>query len=78
MTQSVEFAAMERDEDPLDDKVQAAAEEMEAELTDMEQRSEEVGEDIEETRQEWERKRDDSNVPGAEPRESEDQENNSS
>jgi hypothetical protein len=59
-------------EETTDDKVQAATDEMAAELTDMEQRSEEVGKEIHSTRAEWERKREDSSVPGAEPRDEED------
>lgn len=35
-------------------------------LEEMEQRSEEVGEHIERTRAEWERKQADSSIPGAE------------
>jgi hypothetical protein len=62
---------MER-EDELDDKVQAAAEEMEAEIEELEERSAEVGEDIEDTQTEWERKQADPNVPGAEPDHEED------
>lgn len=58
---------MEREGDELDDRVQAAAEEMEKELADMEERSAEVGKDIDETRSEWEAKRRDESVPGAEP-----------
>jgi CHASE3 domain sensor protein len=57
---------MER-EDPLDDKVQAAAEEMEAEIEELEKHSAEVGEDIEATEAEWKRKQADPAVPGAEP-----------
>jgi uncharacterized small protein (DUF1192 family) len=57
---------MER-EDELDDKVQAAAEEMEAEIEELEERSAEVGEDIDETSAEWKRKQADRGVPGAEP-----------
>jgi hypothetical protein len=62
---------MER-EDEVDDKVQAAAEGMEAELADMEHRSEEVGAEIDAARSDWERKREDSSVPGAEPPDEED------
>ena len=62
---------MER-EDPLDDKVQAAAEEMEAEIEELEKHSAEVGEDIEATQEEWKRKQADPSVPGAEPDEDKD------
>jgi hypothetical protein len=62
---------MER-EDELDDKVQAAAEEMEAELEELEEHSAQVGDDIEATEAEWERKQADPNVPGAEPDHEED------
>ena len=62
---------MER-EDPLDDKVQAAAEEMEAEIEELEKHSTEVGEDIEATEAEWKRKQADPAVPGAEPDDEED------
>jgi hypothetical protein len=63
---------MER-HDELDDKVQAAAEEMEAEIEELERHSDEVGGDIEDARSDWERKQDDPSVPGAEP-EDEDEE----
>jgi hypothetical protein len=43
------------------------AEELEREAEDMEDRSERVGEHIEETRREWEAKEDDPAVPGAQP-----------
>ena len=62
---------MER-EDPLDDKVQAAAEEMEAEIEQLEKHSAEVGEEIEATDAEWKRKQADPAVPGAEPDDEED------
>jgi hypothetical protein len=62
---------MER-EDELDDKVQAAAEEMEAEIEELEKHSAEVGEDIEATEADWKRKQADPGVPGAEPDEEED------
>jgi hypothetical protein len=46
-------------------------EEPEREADDMERRSEQVGEDIAEAREDWERKQRDDHVPGAvgEPRE---------
>jgi hypothetical protein len=42
-----------------------AAERMEREAEDMERRSELVGEDISDVREEWERKKADDHVPGA-------------
>ncbi len=63
---------MER-EDPLDDKVQAAAEEMEAEIEKLEKHSAEVGEEIDATQEEWKRKQADPGVPGAEPSEEDDE-----
>jgi hypothetical protein len=62
---------MERQND-LDDKVQAAAEEMEAEIEELEEHSAEVDKDIEDTQAEWKRKQADPAVPGAEPDEEED------
>lgn len=59
---------MER-RDNLDDQVQAAAEGMQTELEKLEAHSESVGDHIDETRSEWEAKRRDPSVPGAEPRE---------
>jgi predicted nucleic acid-binding Zn-ribbon protein len=41
------------------------AQDVERELDDMEQQSERLGEEIDETRQDWERKQHDSSVPGA-------------
>jgi hypothetical protein len=41
---------------------------MESSLEEMEQRSAEVEQDIEDTSADWERKRADDAVPGAEPR----------
>jgi hypothetical protein len=61
---------MER-RDELDDRVQAAAEEMEEDLREMEHHSEEVGGDIDEARSDWEHKQDDPSVPGAEPEDEE-------
>jgi hypothetical protein len=52
--------------DPLDDRVQAAAEEMESDVAEMEEHSERVGEQIDETRSNWKRKQDDPSIPGAE------------
>lgn len=42
-------------------------EEMEKSLQEMEERAGKVGEHVDETRKEWERKQSDSAVPGAEP-----------
>ena len=44
---------------------EAKVQEAERELADMEQRSEQVGERIDETRDDWEAKKADPNVPGA-------------
>ena len=41
------------------------AEELEAELEDMEAQSERLGGEIDETRKDWERRQRDSSVPGA-------------
>ena len=57
---------MEREED-VGEGVEAAAGEMEASLEEMAEHSEEVGERIDDTRSDWERKQQDSAVPGAEP-----------
>jgi hypothetical protein len=54
------------DTEERDDGVETAAGEMESSLEDMEARSDEVGEHIDETRSEWEAKQQDSGVPGAE------------
>ena len=43
------------------------ADELERELDDMEQRSEQLDEQIEAARDDWERKKGDSGVPGAPP-----------
>jgi hypothetical protein len=43
------------------------ADRLERELDDMERQSERLGDDIEETRKDWERKKEDSSVPGAAP-----------
>ena len=44
-------------------------EQPEREVQEMEERSERLGEEISEAREEWERKRADDHVPGAEPEE---------
>jgi len=62
---------MER-ENELEDKVQAAAEEMEADIEELEQHEAELDRDIQETESEWKRKQADPSVPGAEPDEEED------
>jgi hypothetical protein len=45
----------------------ALADEMEAEADRLEDRSKELGEDVDEVRKDWERKRSDQGVPGANP-----------
>jgi hypothetical protein len=50
------------------------AEELEREAEDMEQRSERMGDEIDETRRDWEAKEQDPGVPGAQPDEDEDEE----
>jgi hypothetical protein len=49
--------------------VEKVAARFEREADDLQKRSEEVGDHIETTRQEWQRKRGDSSVPGAVPEE---------
>jgi hypothetical protein len=48
------------------------AEHAEEELDKLDEHSEEIGEDIDEARREWEAKQDDPAVPGAQPAEDED------
>jgi hypothetical protein len=48
-------------------EVGQAAARFEHEIDELERRTEEVGEHIDTARQEWERKRSDSSVPGAAP-----------
>jgi hypothetical protein len=43
------------------------ADELESELDDMDERVEELGGEIKDTREDWERKKADSSVPGAPP-----------
>jgi hypothetical protein len=45
------------------------ADHLEDEADDLEQRSEKLGEQTDDVAQEWERKRSDPSVPGAQPRE---------
>jgi len=45
----------------------ALADEMEGEADRLEDRSKELGEDVDEVRKDWERKRSDQAVPGANP-----------
>ena len=52
--------------------VERAADRMAHDADDMQERSEKLEEGIEETRQDWERKRSDQKVPGANPPEQED------
>ena len=51
----------------------ALADEMEGEADRLEDRSKELGEDVDEVRKDWERKRSDQAVPGAPPADGEDQ-----
>lgn len=53
---------MDRPRDP-----QALADELERQGRELQERSGQLGERLQETRQEWERKRRDSSVPGANP-----------
>jgi hypothetical protein len=55
------------------DGVEHAADRFQRETEDMEDRSEKLREGIDEARQEWERKRADQSVPGANPPESEEE-----
>ena len=50
-----------------DAEVEDAVREMDSDLTGMEDRAGDVDADIDETRGDWERRREDSGVPGAEP-----------
>jgi len=60
---------MERDElERVDAAVQDAEVRMERDVQDLERRTERVAAHVEETRRDWERKRDDPQVPGATPR----------
>lgn len=60
--------AMERDElERVDAEVEAAERRMERDLADLEQRTERLGGRVEEAKRDWERKREDPNVPGAPP-----------
>ena len=45
----------------------ALADEMEQEADRLEERSKELGEDVDDVRKDWERKRSDQGVPGANP-----------
>ena len=53
--------------------VQKAADRFMRDVDDMERRSKKLGEGIEQARQEWERKRGDQSVPGANPPQSEEE-----
>jgi hypothetical protein len=55
-----------------EDRAEAAAEEMEAGAREMEARAEKLDNELDETRGEWRRKQQDSQVPGAQPAEDED------
>jgi hypothetical protein len=61
-------------QDELEDRVREAAGEMEDDADDMESRTDEVGDRVERTRAEWKRKQQDSQVPGADPGEDRDAE----
>jgi hypothetical protein len=49
------------------------AEKLEKELDQLDEHSDEVGEHIDETRREWEAKEDDPAVPGAQPEQSDEE-----
>jgi hypothetical protein len=53
----------ERDED----EVRAGVDGMESEAEEMSSRSDELGDEVEDVRDDWQAKRRDSSVPGAEP-----------
>jgi hypothetical protein len=55
---------MEREEGRPDQELGA---ELEADAQDLEERGEQVGEHIEDARSDWERKKQDDAVPGAQP-----------
>lgn len=64
----------EREESPAQDgedeeetRAKAVSRDMELGLRDMEQRGQEVDDDLQDTREDWRRKQQDSSVPGAEP-----------
>jgi hypothetical protein len=57
---------MDRQED-LEDRVRDAASDMERGADEMESHKDEVGERVERTRAEWKRKQQDPQVPGADP-----------
>jgi hypothetical protein len=52
---------------------ESLADELEDEAERLEQRSKELGEDISDVKQDWERKRSDQGVPGANPPDGEDE-----
>jgi hypothetical protein len=54
-------------DDRTDREVERKADELEADVDRMERQSREVEEHIDQARSEWDRKRSDSAVPGAEP-----------
>lgn len=54
-------------DDRIDRDVEQRADELDADADRMQRRSEEVEEHIEEARSDWDRRREDSSVPGAEP-----------
>ena len=59
---------MERGQDPGE-----LADDMEREADQLEDRSEELGHEVDEVRKDWERKRSDQSVPGANPPDEDDQ-----
>ena len=63
-----------KDESPQDAEaaVERAEQRMEHDVEDLARRNEQLGEQIDETRRDWERKREDSQVPGAPPADPED------
>jgi hypothetical protein len=61
-------------QDDLEDRVREAASDMERGADEMESRKDEVGERVERTSAEWKRKQQDSQVPGADPGEDADAE----
>jgi len=65
---------MERDElERVDAEVAQAQERMARDVEDLEQRTERLGEHVEEAQRDWRRKREDPQVPGAAPPEEREQ-----
>jgi hypothetical protein len=61
-------------QDELEQRVRDAADEMEHGADEMESRTDEVGDRVEATRAEWKRKQQDAQVPGADPGDDDDSE----